>query len=427
MVERTSFRTRARDILAGNDRGGYTVPAPKLYPHQWNWDSAFCAIGWCHLDPLRAVQELETLLRGQWDDGLVPHILFNPEAEHYEPGPAAWGTIGAKGAPRDVRTTSITQPPVAATAARILLERAGGDARVEQALRGLVAGLERWHAWFLATRDPEGTGLPCIVHPWESGMDNAPRWDAALARIEPGEISYRRVDNTIVDASERPTRYDYDRYYFIVRERARLGFAPPDPKTEPLLVQDVAMAAILCRADQDLDALATALGASAPGAKARHARIAAALNEQALDRARGIYHDRDVRSGERIAVDHVAGLLPLFAGVVPADVAAKMIARLESPDAFGAPWPVPSVPVKDPVFDSRRYWRGPAWINVNWMLIDGLVRAGARDAADRLAARSLELIEHGGFREYFDPLTGEGLGAEDFAWTAALALDLLAR
>ncbi|HEU5060518.1 MAG TPA: hypothetical protein VFU21_28500, partial [Kofleriaceae bacterium] len=74
----------------------------------------------------------------------------------------------------------------------------------------------------------------------------------------------------------------------------------------------------------------------------------------------------------------------------------------------------------------RRYWRGPTWVNVNWMLVAGLRRAGAASAADRLAGRTLELVERSGFREYFDPRTGEGCGAEDFAWTAALAIDLLA-
>jgi glycogen debranching enzyme len=426
-VERTTFLRRAQDTLSSNDRGGYTIPAPKLYPHQWNWDSAFCAIGWSHIDPRRAAQELDILMRGQWQDGLVPHILFNPAAEHYEPGPAAWGTIDVPGAPSNVRTSSITQPPVAATAARIVLERAGGDAQVEQVLRSLVPKLERWHAWFLATRDPSGEGLPCIVHPWESGMDNAPRWDAGLARIEPGTIEYRRIDNTVVDPSQRPTRYDYDRYFFIVRERARLGFAPPDPATEPFLMQDVAMAAILCRAERDLGMLAAALGASAPQAEARRARVAAALNATLLDVKRGSYHDRDPRTRERLSREHVAGLLPLFAEVVPDEVVAKMVARLESADEFGTPWPVPSVHAKDPLFDARRYWRGPSWVQVNWMLIDGLERAGASALAGRLAARTVEMVERSGFREYFDPMTGEGLGAEDFAWTAALVLDLLQR
>jgi GH15 family glucan-1,4-alpha-glucosidase len=64
---------------------------------------------------------------------------------------------------------------------------------------------------------------------------------------------------------------------------------------------------------------------------------------------------------------------------------------------------------------------------VNWLLVEGLRRAGAHDAAARLAERTLALVERSGFFEYFDPQTGEGLGAQSFAWTAALAIDLIER
>ena len=75
-----------------------------------------------------------------------------------------------------------------------------------------------------------------------------------------------------------------------------------------------------------------------------------------------------------------------------------------------------------PAFERRRYWRGPTWINVNWLIIDGLQRSGQEALAAKLAARTIELIARSGFREYFDPVSGEGCGADDFAWTAALVL-----
>ena len=70
---------QARAILQGNDRGGYTVPTAGLYPYQWNWDSAFSAWGFATFDTDRAWSEIETLLSGQWDSGMVPHIVFNPK------------------------------------------------------------------------------------------------------------------------------------------------------------------------------------------------------------------------------------------------------------------------------------------------------------------------------------------------------------
>lgn len=421
-----SLRAAAESVLRANDRGGSTIPSAKLYPHQWNWDSAFAAIGWSHIDPRRAARELHMLLRGQWDDGLIPHIIFNPAAAHYEPGPKAWKTEGAVGAPKDALVSSITQPPVAATAARIVFERAGGDAEVVAELRDVASGLERWHRWFAETRDPGRHGVPCIVHPWESGLDNAPRWDAAMKRIEPGTVEYARKDDGIIAASQRPTRYDYDRYFFLVNERARHGFAPPRVETEPFLVHDVALAAILCRAERDLAVLAAELGV-ASSAKARAAALESAIQRHLFDEASGTYHDYDVLGRAPIRTDHVAMMLPLFAGIVPAASVERFCERLRDESAYATPFPIPTVPIGDPLFEAERYWRGPSWINVNWMMIEGL-RLARKDAlADDLTERTLQVVDRSGFYEYFDPRTGKGLGSADFSWSAALTLDLLAR
>ncbi len=131
----------ARAILAGNDRGGYTVPTAGLYPYQWNWDSVFAAIGFAEHDPARAWSEIETLFSGQWKNGMVPHILFHKVDPSYFPGPDVWGGIGP------VPSSGISQPPIAATFIRCLFEqdRALGAAH----LRGLIPRLRDWHRhWF---------------------------------------------------------------------------------------------------------------------------------------------------------------------------------------------------------------------------------------------------------------------------------------
>src|SRR5436190_17754134 len=72
------LRTEALAVLRNNDAGDSTKPAPRLYPHQWSWDSAFISIGLAHVDLDRALRELESLFAAQWSDGRVPHIVFNP-------------------------------------------------------------------------------------------------------------------------------------------------------------------------------------------------------------------------------------------------------------------------------------------------------------------------------------------------------------
>ncbi len=72
--------SRAQQVLDGNWTGSSTKPAPHLYPHQWNWDSGFIAIGYARYDQSRAQQELSTLFAAQWANGMVPQIVFSSEA-----------------------------------------------------------------------------------------------------------------------------------------------------------------------------------------------------------------------------------------------------------------------------------------------------------------------------------------------------------
>lgn len=87
-----SLTELATKTLIANDLGGYTVPTHGLYPFQWNWDSAITALGWMKSDESRAWQEIDVLFSGQWDDGMVPHILFHKDSTTYFPGPDVWGS-----------------------------------------------------------------------------------------------------------------------------------------------------------------------------------------------------------------------------------------------------------------------------------------------------------------------------------------------
>lgn len=153
----------ARSILSGNDRGRFIAPGPHQYPGQWNWDAALISIGLAHADPQRARHEIRQLLRGQWDDGLVPHIVFWGDAAGYFPGPDVWKTASLPGSP-DVAVTGLTQPPVLASAVRILHER---DPYVDF-LEQVVPAIERWHVWLDEMRRPS-RGLVAIFHPWGVG------------------------------------------------------------------------------------------------------------------------------------------------------------------------------------------------------------------------------------------------------------------
>ena len=178
----SSARQRLRDLaietLAQNDLGDSTKPAPNLYPHQWLWDSCFIAIGLRHLDPGRAAKELLSLLRGQWRTGMLPHEIFNTGAAYYA-APDKWGSAGIRAAPRDVRTTIMTQPPMVAEAAVLVGQKLSLASRAEF-YQQIFPGLVRYHQWLYTERDPFRTGLAMLIHPWEAGSEDLPYWSALI-------------------------------------------------------------------------------------------------------------------------------------------------------------------------------------------------------------------------------------------------------
>jgi hypothetical protein len=408
----------ARQVLRDNDRGGYTVPTHGLYPYQWNWDSAFVAMGWIGFDEARAWREIEKLLEGQWDDGMVAHIIFHQPTDTYFPGPDVWKV---KHTPP---TSGLTQPAVLASAARYCWDHAKNRGLAEERLAAIYPKLLAWHRWWVRARDPENSGLVAMMHPWESGMDNSPAWDEAFARVAPTPTSdIRRKDIGHVDPAMRPSEEFYKRVVALIDFYASLGWDPVKMFAQtPFKVAELALNAILHRANLDLLALAARFGTAAEGAE-----IAARLEttrraiDTLWDADAGIYKPRDLLTGRRIDVGISAGFLPLWAGIPDPAKTAALGGTLKR-WATKARFLVPSTDPHDPRFEPKRYWRGPVWGVVNLMIGKGFADAGASAIAARIRQDTAQLMQSQGFSEYFDPMTGTGIGGAHFSWTAAVAL-----
>ena len=402
--------------------GPFFRPGRELYPHQWNWDSAFIALGLAQVDPERGRAEVRSLLKGQWSDGMVPHIVFHIPAPDYFPGPELWDSRACEGAP-EVPTSGLTQPPVLATAVRVLHENVAGSV-----VPGGGRSRARAMARVVASRARHDGGLIAIVHPWE-GADNSPRFDRALARLEVDEeLEIERTDRREIDSSERPTDSDYARYLFLVRRLQAQGYRPPSLGDTPFVFVDLTFNSILARAEADLAWLWAEMGGDGARASAAAERLAGA--GRPVERFRAIYVEDD--DDPATADETIDGLFPLYAGVPTREQARRLFEEaLWAPARFGpspeAPWAVTSASKASPAFDPRRYWRGPVWVNVNWFFVQGLERAGLLEEADELRRMTLELVGRSGFFEYYDPRSGEPLGVSDFSWSAALTLDLLLR
>jgi glycogen debranching enzyme len=417
-----SLADRAAEVLRRNDTGLFVKPGPRVYPFQWNWDSALVAVGLARVDPERGRREVRSLLRGQWSDGMVPHMVFHTESPEYAPGPELWSSAACAGAPA-VATSGITQPPLLATAIRTLHQAQPDTDFLEEVLPSVDA----WHAWLERERSFDESGLVAIVHPWESA-DNAPRFDVALERISPRELTFARSDRRHLGADERPRDLEYGRYVALVEHLRGTGYRPASASEAPFAYVDLAFNAILAVAEEDLAWLLGEIGERGERPASRAARLRAALSGL-WDEGAAAYRERDLHGSEG-TTDTVADILPLYAGVPDERQAGRLFEEsLWSPERYGpskdAPWAVTTVSKRSPAYDPRRYWRGPVWINVNWFLIRGLVRCGLDAEADELRLLTLDLVTRSGFAEYYHPSTGEPLGSGDFSWSAALTLDLL--
>ena len=419
-IDAAGLRNRAISILKENDRGAYTVPTRRLYPFQWNWDSCLTALGLAQIDENRGWLEIETLFAHQWPDGMVPHVIFHVDDDGYFPGPAVWHTS------RPTPTTGITQPAVAGFVVRRLYERAEDKVLAETKARALLPMIDHWHQWFFKNRDPQGEGLVAILHPWESGRDNSIDWDAALERVPTEGIDpYQRRDLLHADASHRPTKAQYDRFLWLIECFRGLGWANAKlHDVSPFKVVDPGFNAILFRSCQDLAELADELGEKEIADRNRgFATRGLGAMESLWSDEHGQYLCRDRVTGERVDNLSVGGILAAFADI-PESRAQGLVDRLEELEAQSR-YLVASQPPSDARFDAKRYWRGPAWLIVNYMIADGLGRAGKTEMAAQIRQSSLDLIKVGGFAEYYDPETGEPCGGGSFTWTAAIALEFL--
>ena len=403
-----SMDQTAREILRINNKGSYTVPTHGLYPYQWNWDSAFAAFGFAQFDINRAWIELETLFSGQWDNGMVPHILFHQEDAGYFPGPDVWQGTGP------IPSSGISQPPVAATMAKLVYDRdpVEGKKRMEPLYDKMLA----WHQWFMDWR--LDNNAVCITHPWEAGRDNAPDWDIAMAAIEPeGVGEYTRRDTTHVDSSMRPTKHDYDRYIWLVKRGASLKWDDAALlEDSPFRVADPTMTFTLLRAQRDLAEFGRLLGRDVSVTEAAIKQLE--LGAQSLwNEKLGSYDSRDVNSEQWSGSISNASFLCWYAGL-EAPAMNKVLQEVMGRVKYG----VPSLDIRNKSFDGKRYWRGPVWAIMNTLIGMGMDEMGMDEESAELRQSTADLITEHGFSEYFDPRDGSPAGGQSFTWTAAIWL-----
>ena len=429
------FEKRMKTVLDLNDRGTHTSPA-KLYPHQWFWDSAFIAIGLRHYNPERAAEELANLTRGQWANGMFPNMIFN-SSKAYRWEREAWRSWLSPYAPDTVATSGVTQPPMLADAVVKVGEKLSPEYRREF-YHFMYEPLLRYHSWLYTERDPHGEGLALQIHPYEVGLDNTPPWVRQLyehsrpwwiALIEKLHaqkiVNWLRRDTRKVNPGQRISSLEALLLWDVVRRLRRKKYEIDlILHRSDFCTEDITFNSIMVRNNTQLEVIANSLRRKLPKdllLKFAHSKEAL---EKLYDTPTGQYYSRDFITHKLILEPSIGTFMPLYAGSISQQRAGELVALMKNHRTYWLHHPIPSVPLDSTFFDAKRYWQGPTWVNTNWLIIDGLKRYGFHEEAAELRERTLKMIDYAGPYEYFSAIDGQGLGAADFAWTAALAIDL---
>lgn len=436
MEEPVDLLEGAKTVLEMNNQGSFTVPAEGLYPHQWLWDSCFIAIGTRHYDLERAQTEILSLLRGQWANGMLPHMILG--TNHPFNRRSIWRSWINSNSPDDVATSGITQPPVIAEA----VVKIGAKMKMPERrswYQTIYPALLAHHEWLYRERDPHNEGLVLQVHPWETGLDNTPPWMSEMHRhsfptwiniVEKTHlapfINLFRRDTHRIPAEQRLNTIEALVLYSTQRRLRRKNYDIDKILAHSLFaIEDLAFNCILIRANEHLREIAKTIHRELPEELTQNMKKNEDALEELWDPYSGQYYSRNFVTHKLLKEPTLATLLPLYSGCVSHERAKHLVKLLENRNLFGSSYPVPSVPLNSSWFKPTGYWQGPTWVNTNWLVTEGLRRYGFDDHAAALIESTLEVVRNSGFYEYFNPLTGEAAGANNFSWTAALIIDLM--
>jgi len=407
----------AKEVLINNRRSGYTLPTNnELYPAQWNWDSAFIALGYSYFNMEYAIEELEKLISGQWEDGMIPHILFHDNDDSYFPNHKTWD-CGNK-----VPSSGITQPPIIATIIKKIVDQNKLDKSQMKRMEIIIKKLKKYLDWFYNYRDTNKIGLAAIIHPWESGLDNSPIWDGPLDKVKIEEnLKYERRDLNVSRSSNRPLKKDYDGYITLLNQFKKNKYNPSKIVNDSMFnVIDIGFNSILIRATKDLVEVSKKFNLDFTDLKNKISKSEESLIKFYKDEDQSFF-SYDFKNHNLIKVDAISNYFILFANLENQEINNKIIDKLKKynsqKDYFFT-----TVNPKDKSFEETRYWRGPVWINSNWIVYQGLINKD-KSFSSLIKNKTLELLENKKFHEYYNYKTGECLGANNFSWSAALYLD----
>lgn len=355
-----------------------------------------------------ARQHVESLFSMQHDDGFVGHMIY---WDRLKPGRLA---DFFQSLPRfrnlyKSHMSALIQPPLIAQA----VERIYEGSEDKDFLKEMLPKLKKYYDWLARNRDFQGDNLLTIITPFESGMDWKPTYDIPL-NFGPKKAD-RNLFWKVVGTDFRNFIRDYDLSKIY--------------KSGHFLVKDVGVNTIY---SQNLRAMASLCEEAGDAEAKKYEALAKEVEQSIMDlmynKEDAAFYDCYGKDNEQIKVLTPTIFYPVILKGIPSEVSKEVMDRhFFNGEEFHADYQIPSVARNEPSFDPKEsmyIWRGPTWIVNNWFLHKFFLDKEYYDQANKLADSIKKLIEKSGFREYYNPFTGEGYGARDFTW-GGLVCDMI--
>lgn len=406
----------------------FIAPAKKEYVYQFLWDTAFHAIVLSHFDTSWAKEEIRNHLLAQWDDGFIPHIIFWKAGTHNLPH---WAFLESKISLRP-HTSALTQPPVLGVA----IEQIYNKDKDKEFLKEVLPKVAKHYKWLVENRDLDQDNLMSIISPNESGMDELPVFQVVSGfqgrNLVQLHYAYRKPD-ILNQLNGFDSKKILEKDYFNVEE---------------ILFNTVFVenARAMSRMYKELNNTKESIFFRKAADKCEKA-----LLKKCWDKKDGLFYSIYSKKEKMAKVKTAASLIPLFLEKLPQDKLEILIEQhLLNPKEFWTNFPVPTVALNETYYSPHEFprykhrlrgriinklyltfyselkmlWRGPTWMATNWFIVKGLRKHGRDDIADIIVSKMAEMIDKWGFREYYNPETGEGYRRQDFGWST-LIVDLL--
>ncbi len=335
----------------------------------WAWDSWKHAVAIAPFEPELAKDQIRAMYDYQNEEGMIADCFF-----------------------RNLDTEDVNWRNTKAPLSAWCIYEVYQTTKDINFLKEMYPKLVKYHEWWYKNRDHDANGL-CeygstdgtrIAAAWESGMDNAVRFDKAEV-IKNSEGAYS-INQESVDLNA----YLYKEKIYLQKISQQLGNTDSSDKyaQQAEVLQQLVSAKMYCKEE-------------------------------------GFYYDIKMGSHQKINIQGPEGWSPLYNELATTEQAEKIVKTIMDEGKFNTPMPFPTLSAAREEFNPQKgYWRGPVWLDQAYFAIKGMHNYGYKQEAQQMATKLVNSAEglantQATIRENYHPMSSKGLNAHNFSWSAA--------